>query len=132
MSEISVKALAYLGDCVIELCVRRFLVSCGISHSADLNSAALDFVRAGAQAEAVKRILPILTEEEAAAFRRGRNIGHTNTPKSASVGQYRAATGMEVLFGWLDTRGESDRVNELFLAAYKELIDEYKRKAGII
>ena len=57
MSEISVKALAYLGDCVIELCVRRFLVSCGISHSSELNSAALDFVRAGAQAEAVKKIL---------------------------------------------------------------------------
>ena len=87
MSEISVKALAYLGDCVIELCVRRVLVSCGISHSSELNSAALDFVRAGAQAEAVKKILPILTEDESAVFRRGRNIGHNNTTKSASVGQ---------------------------------------------
>lgn len=132
MSEISVKALAYLGDCVIELCVRRFLVSCGISHSSELNSAALDFVRAGAQAEAVKKILPILTEDESAVFRRGRNIGHTNTPKGASVGQYRAATGMEVLFGWLDANGKNDRVNELFLAAYPDIIDKYKRKAGII
>lgn len=130
MGDISTRALAYLGDCVIELCVRRFLVSCGISHSSELNAAALDFVRAGAQADAVKRILPILTEEEAAAFRRGRNIGHTSTPKNASVGQYRAATGMEVLFGWLDTTGQSERINELFVSAYADLINENKRKVG--
>ncbi len=130
MGDVSTRALAYLGDCVIELCVRRFLVSCGISHSAELNIAALDFVRAGAQADAVKRILPILTEEEAAVFRRGRNIGHTSTPKNASVGQYRAATGMEVLFGWLDTTGQSERISELFASAYADLINENKRKVG--
>ena len=124
----STQALAYLGDCVIEMCVRSLLVESGISHSSDLNSAALDFVRAGAQAEAVKKIIPLLDDEENAVFHRGRNVGHTNTPKSASVGQYRAATGMEALFGklWLD--GNHKRVSELFLLAYKDKITELKGK----
>ena len=115
----STAALAYLGDCVLELCAREYLVRQGVSSSASLNKQALAFVRATAQAEAVKRILPLLSEEEAAAFRRGRNVGHTNTPKSATVAEYRAATGMESLFGWLHLRGESERIEELFLAAYE-------------
>ena len=93
-------ALAYLGDCVIEGCVREHLVRSGISHSAELNAKALEFVRASAQAEAVKNILPVLTDEENTVFRRGRNIGHTNTPKSATPGQYRAATGMDRRSAW--------------------------------
>ncbi len=114
----STAALAYLGDCVLELCVRQWLVGQGISSSAALNKRALDFVRASAQADAMKRILPLLSDEEAAVFRRGRNVGHTNTPKSATVAEYRAATGMEALFGWLHLRGESERIDALFLAAY--------------
>ena len=116
--EISTPALAYLGDCVLELCVRRHLVDSGLSTSAHLNAAALDYVRAPVQAEAMKRILPMLTEEEEAYFRRGRNIGHTNVPKRATVSEYRAATGMEVLFGYLHLMGENERIDELFRLAY--------------
>lgn len=116
--EISVPALAYLGDCVIELCVRRHLVETGLSTSAHLNAAALDFVRAPAQAEAMKRLLPVLTDEEAAYFRRGRNLGHSNVPRRATVSEYRAATGMEVLFGYLHLTAQTERINELFARAY--------------
>ena len=117
--EISVPALAYLGDCVIELCVRRFLViEKGLSTSAHLNAVALDYVRASAQAEAMQKILPYLTEEEASYFRRGRNMGHSNVPKRATVSQYRAATGMEVLFGFLHLTGQNARIEELFALAY--------------
>ncbi|MBR2479359.1 MAG: ribonuclease III [Clostridia bacterium] len=115
-------ALAYLGDCVIEGCVREHLVRSGISHSAELNAKALEFVRASAQAEAVKNILPVLTDEENTVFRRGRNIGHTNTPKSATPGQYRAATGMEALFGYLHLEKRNDRITELFALAYQDKI----------
>ncbi|MBE6553911.1 MAG: ribonuclease III [Ruminococcaceae bacterium] len=115
---ISVPALAYLGDCVLELCVRRHLVESGLSTSAHLNAAALDYVRASAQAEAMKKILPHLTEEESAYFRRGRNVGHTNVPKRATVSEYRTATGMEVLFGYLHLTGQSARIDELFRLAY--------------
>lgn len=118
LNEISVPALAYLGDCVIELCVRRHLVNEGLSTSAHLNAAALDYVRASAQAEAMKRILPHLTEEEESYFRRGRNMGHSNVPKRATVSEYRAATGMEVLFGYLHLSGREERIRQLFCLAY--------------
>lgn len=120
LNEISVPALAYLGDCVIELCVRRHLVAQGLSTSAHLNAAALDYVRAPAQAEAMKRILPHLTEEEEGYFRRGRNMGHSNVPKRATVSEYRAATGMEVLFGYLHLSGQEERIRQLFCLAYPE------------
>ena len=117
-TEISAPALAYLGDCVLELLVRQHLVESGLSTSAHLNQAALQYVRASAQAEAVKRILPHLTEEEESYFRRGRNIGHTNVPKAATVSEYRAATGMEVLFGFLHVTAQTERMNQLFALAY--------------
>ena len=124
IEEISTAALAYLGDSIIELCVRETLVQKGVSSAKNLNSASLLFVRAEAQADAMKIILPILTDEENAAYRRGRNIGHTNTPKSATVGQYRMATGMEALFGYLYLKGRKDRINELFALAYADKINE--------
>lgn len=114
----STAALAYLGDCVIEMCVREHLVRAGISSSARLNRLALDFVRAPRQAEAMKNILPLLDEEETAVFHRGRNTGHGNTPKSATVAEYRAATGMEALFGYLHLAGREERIRTLFAAAY--------------
>ena len=118
--EISTPALAYLGDCVIELCVRRMLVERGLSTSAHLNAAALDYVRAPAQAEAMKRLSEHLSEEEASFFRRGRNMGHSNVPKRATVSEYRAATGMEVLFGFLHVTGQQERIDELFRLAYPD------------
>ena len=120
VQEMSTAALAYLGDCVLELCVREYLVKKGLSTSAHLNRAALDFVRAPAQAQAMKRLLPVLTETEEAYFKRGRNMGHTQTPKSATVGEYRAATGMETLFGYLHLTGQNERIRELFFLAYPE------------
>ena len=114
----STASLAYLGDCVLEIKVRERLVKMGLSSSARLNKAALDYVRAPMQAEAMKRLLPHLDDEETAVFHRGRNIGHTNTPKSATVAEYRAATGMEALFGYLHLAGRTDRIDELFELAY--------------
>ena len=113
-------SLAYLGDCTIELCVREYLVKeKGLSSSAKLNKEALRFVKASSQAEAMKNILDVLTEEETNVFHRGRNMGHSNTPKSATVAEYRSATGMEALFGWLWLAKRQERINELFRIAYK-------------
>ena len=124
MNEIDIKtvstaALAYLGDSVLEVCVREYLISRGLSTSARLNKEALLYVRATAQAEAMKNIIDMLDEDEEAVFRRGRNVGHTATPKSASMSEYRTATGMEALFGWLHLLGKEERIRELFAAAYK-------------
>ena len=115
---VSTAALAYLGDAVIELQVRQRLVERGISSSKSLNTHARAFVSAPAQAKAMERLLSWLDEQEEAAFRRGRNIGHTNTPKRATVAEYRAATGMEALFGYLHVIGKHERIRELFDLAY--------------
>ena len=118
IKEVSTAALAYLGDSVIELCVRRMLVEEGVSSSKKLNARALLYVTAKAQAQAAAKILPLLNEEEDAIYHRGRNISHANVPKSASFSEYRMATGLEALFGYLHLSGKSDRIDELFKFAY--------------
>ena len=118
--DMSTASLAYLGDCVIELFVRERLTVSGISSSKNLNREALKFVSAPAQAAAVKNILESLTEEEAGFFRRGKNMAHMNVPKNATPSEYRSATGMETLFGFLHLAGNTERARELFDLAYPE------------
>ncbi len=119
LHELTTPALAYLGDCVLEMCVRRYLVQeLGLSTSAHLNKAALQYVCAPAQSSAVSVIEPYLTQEELAVYKRGRNMGHSNVPRSATVQEYRRATGMEVLFGHLSVQGNEARIRVLFRAAY--------------
>ena len=126
MKEVSGEALAYLGDCVIELLVREHLVGLGISGSGNLNRASLAFVKASAQCAAMQNILPLLTEEETAIYKRGRNMSGGNVPKSATMAEYRTATGMEALFGYLHLTGKRERMAELFRAAYS--LDEKETK----
>ena len=111
-------ALAYLGDSVLELLVRTMLVERGIYQSRKLNRMALDYVTAPKQAQAMERILPLLTEEENTVYHRGRNLDHANVPKSATRSQYLMATGFETLFGYLHLMGDRERMDVLFRAAY--------------
>ena len=104
---VSPLTLAFLGDGVYGLLVRERLVQEANRPAGELHSR-----RAEAQAEAVTRLLPLLTEEEAAVFRRGRNA-HT----SRSGGDYHRATGLEALFGWLYLKGDQTRLRTLFAAA---------------
>lgn len=119
IKEVSTEALAYLGDSVIEIRVRELLVEKGISGSGNLNRESLAFVKAGAQAAAMNRIIPILTDEELAIYKRGRNMSGGNVPKSATMSEYRAATGMEALFGYLHLTKQAERADELFRLAYE-------------
>ena len=115
---VSTAALAYFGDSVIELLVRRRLVEAGFTSSKSLNTHARAFVSAPAQAAAMERLHAHLTDEEAAVFRRGRNLGHSATPRNATVAEYRSATGMEALFGYLHLTGNEARAAALFELAY--------------
>ena len=117
-NELSTAALAYLGDSVIEVLVREKLVFDGFSDSGNLNRESLKYVKAGAQAAAMRKILPSLSEEEEAVFKRGRNMSGGNVPKSATMSEYRTATGMEVLFGYLHVTKKTERIKELFELAY--------------
>ncbi|MBE6605965.1 MAG: ribonuclease III [Ruminococcaceae bacterium] len=114
-------ALAYIGDCVIELEVRTFLLSKKIYDSATLNRNALSFVKASAQSAAFEKIEPTLTEEELSYYKRGRNTHTAKTPKSASAIEYRRATGFEAMFGYLYLSGQSERIKELFSLAYSDV-----------
>lgn len=116
--------LAYLGDAVMELMTREKLLATGVTDVGRLNKLALSYVRATAQSEAVERVLPLLTDEEAEVFKRGRNAHGISAPKSASTADYRRATGLEALFAYLWLRGEDDRRRELFAAAYPEKPEE--------
>lgn len=118
IKEVSTEALAYLGDSVLEIRVREKLVNDGISGSGNLNRASLAYVKASEQAAAMHRIIPILSEEETLVFKRGRNMSGGNVPKSATMSEYRTATGMEVLFGYLHLLGRQERIDELFSLAY--------------
>lgn len=118
--EISAAKLAYLGDAVLEVMVRRMLVETEHDSKAHLSELALKYVTAAAQSEAYERVLPLLTEKEAEVLRRGRNNRHgANVPKNATYGQYRRATAFEALFGYLYITKDDARMRLLFEAAYE-------------
>ena len=106
--------LAHLGDAVFEVMVRAWLCLHGKAKAKDLHRATVRYVAASAQAEAMQRLLPSLTQEEEEVFRRGRNTAPHSVPKAASRGEYQTATGLEALFGWLYLQGRTQRLNELF------------------
>ena len=116
-SEINGGLLAYLGDAVIERLVRKRLILDG-GRLGDVNKIADGLVRAGYQSRAGERILPLLTEEELAAYRRGKNFHSGSIPKNASQNEYKKATALEALFGYLDIQGETDRIEYLFKEAF--------------
>ncbi len=111
---ISNLGLAHLGDGVFELMVRSWLVLHGKATSRGLHKATVYFVQAPSQARMAEKIIPVLTEEEADVFRRGRNTSPHTVPKAASREEYQTATAVEALFGYLYLQGKHQRLNELF------------------
>lgn len=112
--------LAHMGDAVFEILVRTWLCEQGKATGKGLHRATVQIVCAESQATRAERILPMLTEEEAAVFKRGRNAQVHSVPPHASRAQYAAATALEALFGWLYLRGEKLRINELFCKMMEE------------
>ena len=121
VNQISALGLAHVGDGVFELLVRTWLCAHGKATPSGLHRATVQCVSAPAQAERADRLLPLLTEEEAAYFRRGRNAhARHGLPRHASHEQYAKATGLETLFGALYLLGRRDRINELFVLTMEE------------
>ena len=117
---ISSIGLAHMGDAVYELLVRTWLCAHGKATGRGLHQATIALVRAPKQAELAQRILPLLTEEEQAVFRRGRNANVHSIPAHASRAQYQQATALEALLGWLHLSGRHDRVEQLFAVMMEE------------
>ena len=116
-----VSALAFLGDVVWEIMVREMLTVSGKCKADKLHARNNEMVNATYQANASKLLMEHLTEEETRMFIRGRNTHTAHTPRNKSKSEYHAATGLEVLFGWLYINGKTDRVKELFSIVIDEV-----------
>ena len=114
---ISNLGLAHMGDCVFEILCRGYLCAQGETTVDRLHRDTIAMVKATAQAKFVDKLLPLLTEEEMAYYRRGKNAHVHAVPKSATPAEYAKATGLEALFGALYLAGQTERLNELFHAA---------------
>ena len=120
VNRISMLGLAHIGDGVYELLVRTMLCTQGHAAVGELHRLTVAQVRASSQARAAEKILPLLSGEELALYKRGRNAHVHGVPQGASVGEYHAATGLEALFGWLYLQGRLARIEELFTAAMED------------
>ena len=114
INEISMLGLAHIGDAVYELLVRTMLCRDGRKRADDLHRRTVSIVKAPAQARAAERLIPHLSDEELAVYKRARNSKVNSVPRSADIAQYHAATGLEALFGWLYLQSRTERISELF------------------
>ena len=117
---ISNLGLAHMGDCVFEILCRAYLCSRGGKTVDKLHRDTIHMVKATSQAKFVEKLLPLLTEEELAYYRRGKNSHVHAVPKSATPQEYAKATGLEALFGALYLMGRTERLNELFKTVMEE------------
>lgn len=120
VNRISILGLAHIGDGVYELLTRTYLCTHGVTAVQAMHKKAVSMVNAPAQAAAMEKLLPLLTEDEMALYKRGRNAHVNSVPQHAELSQYHAATGLEALFGWLYLQGETDRINRLYAAITEE------------
>ncbi|MBO7253182.1 MAG: ribonuclease III [Oscillospiraceae bacterium] len=111
---ISNLGLAHMGDCVFEILCRSYLCAQGEKTVDRLHRDTIRMVKASSQAQFVDKLLPHLTEDELAYYRRGKNAHVHAVPKSATPAEYAKATGLEALFGALYLSGNTDRLNTLF------------------
>lgn len=112
-----VRSLAYIGDAVCHLYIRQRLVGQG-GNVSGLTKKASAFASAQGQARAAETLRPSLTEEEDEVFRRGRNAKCGVVPRNCDPVDYRKATGIEALMGWLYVVGNRERLEELLAMAY--------------
>lgn len=114
IGQLSALALAHCGDAVFELLVRTWLCTSGRATAMKLHRETVRHVCAPAQAARMEKMLPLLSEEELAQYKRGRNAHVHTIPKNATHREYAMATGLECLFGFLYLSGQSARAQELF------------------
>ena len=113
VQEYSPLALAFAGDAVYEVFVRAKVLAQANASANTLHKKAICYVKAEAQAAAAKQLIEFLNEDELAVFKRGRNAKSATVPKHANVTDYRYATALEALFGYLYLSNKTERLNQL-------------------
>lgn len=121
--ELSGLTLAFIGDSVYELFVRTKILAKGNRPANALHNLAVGYVKAKAQSTAILAIRERLTNEELEIYKRGRNTNIHTVPKNADMNDYRQATGLEALIGYLYVTGQNERLNEVLELAFSA-IDE--------
>ena len=114
INAISNLGLAHMGDCVFEILCRGYLCAKGEKTVDKLHKDTIQMVKATSQAKFMDKLIPHLTEDELAFYRRGKNSHVHAVPKSATPAEYAKATGLEAMFGYLFLSGQKDRANEIF------------------
>lgn len=112
-SQMNPLVLAYMGDAVYEVFIRQYVVSLPNHRPHELHRLATRYVSAKAQAKALELLMPLLTEEEADAVRRGRNAKSGSSPKNTDILVYRHSTAFECLLGYLYYSGRHERLEAL-------------------
>ena len=112
--------LAFIGDSVYDLIVRTVVVEQGNTHVNLLHKRCSQLVKADAQAAMIERLLPLLSEEETAVYKRGRNAKVVSKARNASLASYKKATGFEALMGYLYLEHKMERILELVKLGLKE------------
>lgn len=105
-------ALAYIGDGIFSDLIRKYLLGCGHQNVNLMTKTSISYVRASAQAQIIRALLPQLSETEERMVKRGRNTA-SQVPKNANPSDYRYATGFETLIGYLFLCGETERMKKL-------------------
>ncbi len=119
-SQYGALALAYMGDCVYEIKVREFLMKQANMPVNTLHKMAKKYVSAASQSKYMDKLMPHLTEEEESVYHRGRNAKPHTTPKNMTLADYKKATGLEALMGYLHLAGKEDRVDQLMKIIFEE------------
>ena len=120
INAMSMLSLAHVGDAVYELLTRAKLCTEAGMRVTELHKKTVAVVNAPAQAAAAERMLPLLSSDELAVYKRGRNAKVNSVPQKADIAQYHAATGLEALFGWLYLQGKTERISELYRVCTEE------------
>ena len=121
INTLSPLTLAFLGDSVYEMFIRTKILSGGNRPANELHKIAVGYVKAKAQSNAAHKIFDMLTEEELAIFKRGRNTNIHTVPKNADMADYRHATALETLIGYLYLKGDNERLLQLLNVAFDSL-----------
>lgn len=121
INAISNLGLAHIGDGVFELLTRSWICAHGDQTVGRMHRDTINLVKATAQAKFADKLLPLLTEDERALYRRGKNSHVHAVPKSCTPAEYAKATGVEALFGGLYLAGQTDRINEIFVTVMEAL-----------
>lgn len=118
---INTTALAYIGDGVYEIFIRRLMVTRGWAAADHLHRETVKYVRAESQAYAIKKIMDMLTPEEQDLIRRARNRKSVTKPRNADPVSYKMATAMEALIGYLFLTDQNQRIEEIMQRVVAEI-----------